>query len=140
MHYIYSTMKEWVYHQLKQQYHISMKIHSSRIMIEELESWWKNLHHKLHKNVLEVMWQNSHWVLCYMIWRSSMGKQDKRKYAYKLGRFSEPPQSITLPKLLKIRNSEFKMFIWTEFIMIMNINPEYLQKYQRITSWINKNI
>ena len=31
-----------------------------------------------------------------------MGKQDKRKYAYKLGRFSEPPQSITFPKLLKI--------------------------------------
>ena len=136
MHHIYSTMKEWVYHQLKQQDHISMKIHSSRIMMEELESWWKNLHHKLHKNVLEVMWQNSHWVLCYMIWRSSMGKQDKRKYAYKLGRFSEPPQSITLPKLLKIRSSEFRMFIWTEirmfmwmeFITIMNINPEYIQK------------
>ena len=136
MHHIYSTMKEWVYHQLKQQDHISMKIHSSRIMMEELESWWKNLHHKLHKNVLEVMWQNSHWVLCYMIWRSTMGKEDKRKYAYKLGRFSEPPQSITLPKLLKIRSSEFRMFIWTEirmfiwmeFIIIMNINPEYIQK------------
>ena len=28
---------------------------------------------------------------------------DKRKYAYKLRRFSEPPQSITLPKLLKFR-------------------------------------
>jgi hypothetical protein len=40
-----------------------------------------------------------------------MGKEDKRKYAYKLGRFSEPPQSITLPKLLKIRSSEFRMFI-----------------------------
>jgi len=50
-----------------------------------------------------------------------MGKQDKTKYAYKLGRFSEPPQSITLPKLLKIRSSEFRMFIWREFVMIMNI-------------------
>ena len=137
MHHIYSTLKEWVYHQLKQQDHISMKIHSSRIMMEELESCWKNLHHKLHKNVLEVMWQNSHWVLCYMIWRSTMGKEDKRKYAYKLGRFSEPPQSITLPKLLKIWSSEFRMFIWTEirmfmwmeFIIIMNINPEYIHKY-----------
>jgi len=108
------------------------------------ESRWKNLHHKLHKNVLNVMWQNSHWVLCYMILRSTMCKQDKRKYAYKLGRFSEPPQSITLPKLLKIRSSkfrmfiwiefkmfiwlEFRMFIWIEFIMIMNINPKYFQK------------
>jgi len=136
VHYIYSTMKEWVYHQLKQQYHISTKIHGSRIMMEELELWWKNLHHKLHKNVLEVMWQNSHWVLCYMIWRSSMDKQDKRKYAYKLGRFSKPPQSITLSKLLKIRSLEFRMFIWTEFrmfiwmefIIIMNINLEYIQK------------
>jgi len=34
---------------------------------------------------------------------------DKKKYAYRLGRFSEPPQSITLPKLLKIRSSEFRM-------------------------------
>ncbi|KEH41984.1 hypothetical protein MTR_1g058590 [Medicago truncatula] len=34
----------------------------------------------------------------------------RRKYAYKLGRLSEPPQSITLPKLLKIRSSEFRMF------------------------------
>jgi len=33
------------------------------------QSWWKNLHHKLHKNVPDVMWQNSHWVLCYMIWK-----------------------------------------------------------------------
>jgi hypothetical protein len=71
-----------------------------------------------------------------MIWRSTMGKEDKRKYAYKLGRFSEPPQSITLPKLLKIRSSEFRMFIWNEirmfiwmeFIIIMNINHEYIQK------------
>jgi len=36
---------------------------------------------------------------------------DKRKYAYKLGRFSELLQRITLPKLLKIRSSEFRMFI-----------------------------
>ena len=35
-----------------------------------------------------------------------MGKQDKRKYAYKLGRFSKPPQSMTLTKLLKIRSLE----------------------------------
>jgi len=40
-----------------------------------------------------------------------MGKQDKMKYAYKLGRFSNAPQSITLPKLLKIRSSEFRIFI-----------------------------
>ena len=128
MHYIYSTIKEWVYHQLKQQYHVSMNIHCSRIIIEELESWWKNLHHKLHKNVFEVMWQNSHWVLCYIIWISAMSKQDKKKYAYKLERFSKSPKSITFPKLLKIRSSKFRMFIWMEFIIIMNINPEYIQK------------
>jgi len=40
-----------------------------------------------------------------------MGKQDKRKYAYKIGKFSEPPQSITLPKLLKIISLKFRMFI-----------------------------
>ena len=33
---------------------------------------------------------------------------DKRKYAYKLGRFSDPPQSITLPKLLKIASEDKK--------------------------------
>jgi len=48
--------------------------------------------------------------------------EDKREYDFKLGRFSEPPQSITLPKLQKIRSSEFRMFIRMKFIMIMNIN------------------
>jgi len=30
------------------------------------KSWRKNVHHKLHKNVLEVMWQNS--IEFYVIW------------------------------------------------------------------------
>ena len=102
------------------------------------ESWWKNLNHAGRTYITSCtrmclkLCDKTH--IEFMIWRSTMGKEDKRKYAYKLGRFSEPPQSITLPKLLKIKSSEFRMFIWTGIRMfiwmelIMNINPEYIQK------------
>jgi len=100
------------------------------------ESWWKNLNHDGRTYITSYtrmclkLCDKTH-IEFYVIWfeDSPWEKQNKMKYAYKLGRFLEPPQSIRFPKLLKIRSWEFKMFIWMKFIIIMNTNPKYIHKY-----------
>jgi hypothetical protein len=37
-----------------------------RIVVEE--SKWKTYITSYTKNIFDVMWKNSHWVLCYMLW------------------------------------------------------------------------